>query len=226
MKKLFILFTIFSATVNLSAQNFHFEPSNFLEKIIVSNDMTDLTIDIIRNQSIDTLYLEYELITNTCPSEWYTAYCDNHGCWGSLPDTGYMSPLYEDLNSYIRLSINPEGYQGSGLVEYYVYEKGQYEEGLLMSFMISTPDFVGIESLEDESLDFYPNPFSHQLNISKTTGISEINVFDITGKLIHSLSNKSISSGLIQTENWNKGLYFVEVIDEFGKKQTRKLSKY
>lgn len=217
---IFVLFLGFA-----QAQNFTFEPTSTLVKTITISDISDLNIDIIKTENIDTLWLEYELVSNTLPEEWYAGYCDNHGCWGTLPESGYMSPMFEDLNSYIRLSINPEGWDGSGMVEYYVYEIGHYEEGMLMTFIVDTPGFVGFHEIRKNEISLQPNPFAEQINIYSFNTIEEINIYDIMGRQIEKLNTGYQNTILINSNNWPKGLYLVEIKDIHGHSIINKVTK-
>jgi len=224
MKYIYSLILILMISL-LNAQNFTFEPTDNISKTIIPNDISDIQIDIIRSNEVDTLWLEYELISNSLPSEWYSGYCDNHGCWGTLPDSGYMSPLFDDLNSYMRLSIHPNEFDGSGMVEYYIYEIGHYEEGMLLTFNIDTPGFVGFQELTENKTLLYPNPFNNQIHMISNTNIKEINVYDMLGSLhkkIESVQHKEIE---IDSRNWQKGIYIVEVIDGFGERANYKMIK-
>lgn len=217
-----LLLSIFSL---LQGQNFTFEPAASIAKTISISEISDINIDIMRAEMVDTLWLEYELISNTLPVEWYAGYCDNHGCWGSLPENGYMSPMYEDLNSYIRLSINPEGLDGSGIVEYYVYEIDHYEEGMLMTFIVDTPGFVGFNDIQESTTSFQPNPFSNQLTIHSDVNILEINVYNLTGRLVEKFESIYQNQLNINSDHWPRGIYLVELKDESGHRTTRKLTK-
>lgn len=221
------IFTLFLSLLFISSftQNFHFEPTSVLNKTIVLDNMSDLNIDIIRENTVDTLYLKYELITNTLPSEWAAGYCDNHGCWGTLPESGEMSPMFEDLNSYIKLSIFPNGIDGSGVVEYFVYEDGHYEDGLLMTFNVDTPGFVGITENPIATFQFYPNPFTNELYIQSSSPINEISVYDITGRLVSSSSPLDTDQMRLDSQKWNSGIYLIEKKTTDGKIETRKVSK-
>lgn len=220
MKRFFTLLIILFST-NGFAQNFHFEPTNTLVKTVSISGLSDLNINIIRNNTVDTLHLEYELISNTLPEEWYQGYCDNHGCWGSLPESGYMSPCYDDLNSFIKLSIDPDKIDGSGIVEYYVYEIGHYDDGLLMTFEIDTPGFVGLNELNNTNIEFYPNPASNYLNINSDTEIIQVDIFNLTGQLVYGdINNQS----RIDISHLQKGLYLVNIKDIEGQEITSKLT--
>lgn len=217
-----LLLSIFSL---IQAQSFTFEPASSIAKTISTSEISDINIDIMRAETVDTLWLEYELISNSLPEEWYAGYCDNHGCWGSLPEDGYMSPMYEDLNSYIRLSINPEGLEGSGIVEYYIYEIDHYEEGMLMTFIVDTPGFVGFNNIPESKTSFQPNPFSNQLTINSNNDIIEVNIFDIMGRFVGTIETDHQSQLQINSNHWPQGIYLVELKDEFGQRITHKLTK-
>jgi hypothetical protein len=222
MKRIFT--PLFFLIITFSfGQNFHFEPTNVLTKVINSESMSDLKIDIIRDASVDTLYLKYELITNTLPTEWYQGYCDNHGCWGSLPESGTMSACFDEFNSYITLSIDPLEIEGSGTVEYYIYEVEHYEDGLLMTFNAETPNYVGINQLSQSAISFYPNPASDYLTIDSQEEIKEISLYNLTGKLIQRFEN-GYNKNTIDISSFNKGMYLISIIDIFDNQITKKLT--
>jgi len=224
MKTLFTFIAFLLITV-LHAQNFTFNPTETLIKTIVTDNMSDLNIDIIRSENVDTLYLEYELLMNTMPSEWYVGYCDNHGCWGSLPESGAMSPMYEDLNSFIRLSINPNFVEGSGTVEYYVYETGDYDNGMLMTFIVDTPDYVGLGKVSGLEFTFFPNPIRNKLIVKSEENLTQISVFDLTGKVIYQSKGLITHQYQIEARQWLSGIYLLEVVNSKNMKEIRKIIK-
>lgn len=225
MKKKITFLIIITTVFQMSAQNFHFEPTNELSKVIGISGSSDLRLNILRNPAVDTVWLEYELITNTIPDDWYRAYCDNHGCWGSLPESGQMSPLFDEFTSYITISIDPYSINGNGTIEYYIYETGDYENGQTMTFNVETEGFVGIENRLSENLSLSPNPFHNYINISTEQLISEINVYEITGKRIQNISSISNNQYIIETSHFNNGIHLLEIIDILGNKVTRKMTK-
>lgn len=225
MKRIFTFLIIISGVLQLSAQNFYFEPSNELSKVIGISSSSYLRLNIVRNPAVDTVRLEYELITNTIPDEWYRSYCDNHGCWSTLPESGQMSPLFDEFTSYIELSFDPLYLNGSGTVAYYIYESGDYENGQTMTFNVETEGFVGIENRFAESLVLSPNPFQYYINVSNEQMIEELSLYDITGKQIQKISSIASTHYTIETSQLNSGIYLLEVLDMLGNKTTRKLTK-
>lgn len=65
-------------------------------------------------------------------------------------------------------------------------------------------------SLADNTVKVYPNPATDKINVSVTNKHeNDLMVYDISGKLIY--QNKISSSAVINTEKWNRGVYFVKV---------------
>lgn len=224
MKSIFTLLVVLFAAQSFS-QNFHFEPTDELNKTINTDNISDLNIDIIRETTVDTLYLAYELITNTLPEDWYVGYCDNHGCWGSLPESGVMSPCYGDLNSYIKLSIGPNNVEGSGTVQYFVYEVGHYEDGLLMTFNVDTPGYVGIEETSQNSLNIYPNPAQNFIQWQSDSELAQLSIYSMTGQLLEEYRNLN-TINQIDISYLNNGIYLIKTLNKSGESFTQKLKKF
>lgn len=224
MKSIFTLLVVLFAAQSFS-QNFHFEPTDELNKTINTDNISDLHIDIIRETTVDTLYLAYELITNTLPEDWYVGYCDNHGCWGSLPESGVMSPCYGDLNSYIKLSIGPNNVEGSGTVQYFVYEVGHYEDGLLMTFNVDTPGYVGIEETSQNSLNIYPNPAQNFIQWQSDSELAQLSIYSMTGQLLEEYRNLN-TINQIDISYLNNGIYLIKTLNKSGESFTQKLKKF
>jgi hypothetical protein len=68
---------------------------------------------------------------------------------------------------------------------------------------------------ETTSIDIYPNPVTHFLNIQTTKPINGIKIFDISGKLMYDLKQKS---NTIKTDwsNYSNGVYFISIYDDNG----------
>ncbi len=75
------------------------------------------------------------------------------------------------------------------------------------------PLSTGIKSeTTNPSLSIYPIPASNELNVSCESGLSKIQVLDLSGKLIKEVSGGSKSITL-NIEDQSKGIYFIKVTD-------------
>ncbi len=80
---------------------------------------------------------------------------------------------------------------------------------------------LSIESIDNEALKIYPNPFVDYVEIIGIKEKSRIKIFDINGRLIKKFSNIKTPSKL-NLKNFKNGLYFIELINE---KNNRKLKR-
>lgn len=68
---------------------------------------------------------------------------------------------------------------------------------------------AGIEEFENSNLTIYPNPTSSVITIdlSKLENVTEVAVYDLTGKLMYSAANINGSSLTIDLSDFSKGMY-------------------
>jgi hypothetical protein len=89
------------------------------------------------------------------------------------------------------------------------------------------PQVSGTSQMQAVSLALSPNPGSafSMLSIEGMTGKVTIEIFDITGKLIHTQIADADKSVQLDMNDWRSGLYFVRATDSNALSITTKLSK-
>ena len=87
---------------------------------------------------------------------------------------------------------------------------------------MNTPAFFALDNLKtfgtptsnnffvDKNLKVYPNPFNNHFSINSIEGKYQVRVINISGQIIHDQNYESNST--IVTNNWNSGIYFVNII--------------
>ncbi|TMM31522.1 T9SS type A sorting domain-containing protein [Polaribacter aestuariivivens] len=75
--------------------------------------------------------------------------------------------------------------------------------------------------LENNIMSLYPNPTSKNFSISQN--VSEVSVFDITGKRVKKFTENSIKNNLFSTTDLNTGIYFVRIKNDKNSIHTKKL---
>jgi hypothetical protein len=63
---------------------------------------------------------------------------------------------------------------------------------------------------EEKTVSIYPNPATDKLNISSLSNVNEIEILNVTGKVIYS-TNVNSTTFVVNTSNFSRGLYFVRV---------------
>jgi len=90
-------------------------------------------------------------------------------------------------------------------------------DGTSDGFLIKYSDLAaGINSLSEKStIKLYPNPVQNQLFIESEKGqVLEMNILDISGKEIRSITNNNVNS--IDVSDLNQGVYILKVTTENG----------
>lgn len=88
----------------------------------------------------------------------------------------------------------------------------------------SSLSVVDVENVKNMSL--YPNPFVEELNISsKDQNILQVQLFDLSGKLIQNEKVKSKNSYILKTKNLASGVYLITIITDKGKETYKVIKK-
>jgi hypothetical protein len=87
------------------------------------------------------------------------------------------------------------------------------------------PGANALSDVEVRPYQMYPNPVADQLNFSNAGNISDVDIIDITGKVLVSMQNDNHQLLLVNTGSLVKGMYFVRVNTSDGKTYTDKLVK-
>jgi hypothetical protein len=62
----------------------------------------------------------------------------------------------------------------------------------------------------------FPNPATYELNVAHSTRISEIRVFDITGRMVYTSRVNNLTSAKVDVSNFSNGVYILQVIAQDG----------
>lgn len=87
-----------------------------------------------------------------------------------------------------------------------------HEDGGMMGQFIVKPLSVGIKELNNNnnSCAIYPNPTSNLVNINAKE-MTSISVFNTLGEMVYTQNNINTNSLQINTSQWSKGIYTVQV---------------
>ncbi len=81
-------------------------------------------------------------------------------------------------------------------------------------------------NVEESPIIIFPNPVDEILNIVSTIdGYLEINIFDISGKLLYSSIINGMNNVLLM-QNFQKGIYILEIKSEYDDLEIFKIVKH
>ena len=122
---------------------------------------------------------------------------------------------YDDLQRLTQASYS----NGVGILYSYDTLGNRTQETKTSSLSV-----VDVENVKNMIL--YPNPFVEELNISsKDQNILQIQLFDLSGKLIQNEKVNSKNSYILKTKNLASGVYLVTIITDKGKETYKVIKK-
>ncbi len=80
---------------------------------------------------------------------------------------------------------------------------------------ITVEAVLGVADNNLADLALYPNPVSDVLNLSTSGTLESYDIYTITGQRV---DGGALSQSFVQVSNLSRGLYFIEVSNEFGTK--------
>ncbi len=134
-------------------------------------------------------------------------------------------------SAYSSLCILPDGTIGLYVEE--AYEGASGYSTVFYNFSLEwltdgedTFDPLGVaeNQIQTESLKIYPNPASSFVTI-ETEGMQTINIYNMTGQLIKSVSTNGVSEVRLDVSEWASGAYLVEGVDGNGFKKVGRFVK-
>lgn len=211
MKKFTLLFALVVMLQFSSAQSFTLSPGNSVSGNVDYNGSLDLQINM-DNATASDLTLGYERISNTCPTEWFTALCDYPNCYPTIPASNTMSPVGQGGHGFLKLTIQPSGYAGSATVVFRVFDANNPSDDTTVTFNINS--VVGIDRYDlSGKVTMYPNPATDNFRLAAINGTLEtgtLRVMSITGAEV---LNTEIGTSAFQQVNVGElapGVYLVK----------------
>jgi len=230
----------------LTAQNLVYFPTQDYEVTSTDTITKDYQIDITTPVP-EAITFQWELVSNTFPSEWECSLCDYDVCYFDIPNSGTMAFISlgdatNFITGLIKLSIKTGIVDTTGTAVFYVYDANDYNRGDTISFTIHSilnvadiaEDYSGVETL------IYPNPAQNIVRISNPINSTiNVEIYDALGIQVAAqvlVPNQTINRKVVQREtlpaytdksqinisNLAGGVYFVRFVSG-GFNSTQKL---
>jgi hypothetical protein len=196
-----------------SAQTYSLIPNDTILITGAMEDLETLTISQL-NISTDTITLKWKKLSESVPSNWESAICDNQICYTSLVGDGTMNPVIPGDKGFLLLHLTPHVSYGTAVVRYSVWdiEYPALQDTLTFILTVNNPSGIS-EAGNKNAFRIFPNPVKGNINIHSTLkeGFQYI-INDISGKQIQAgISKANLIS--VSTENFTDGVYSILISD-------------
>jgi hypothetical protein len=223
MKRLLLCFFLFQV-VALSVwgqASLTFTPSSFVLTGNPSSNDVSMHIEVKNNSNFDAFVL-WSRVVEAAPQGWLTWICDKNLCY--LPTADACSPTKPNIlapgeKMDFQIHVNPGSIEGTTPYEitFMDYEDpsiilGQVQGQVIISSTVSTKN-----NPAQSNLTVYPNPTTDFFQVSETTGLKYIELFNIV---------EASPQKQYQVSDLQEGIYLVRLMTSTGKIiKTIRLSK-
>jgi len=195
---------------NLLAQTFHAVPGPLLQKEIQFNQANECYI-YFDNPSGDSLQLHWRLIESNLPEDWDADLCDYGLCYIGIPSNGLMSTVYDTIQPYLKLIVQPENAPGATWIWFRVYEEGNEDNFVDVFFSLHTPGTLSTYTQDKTMLRVYPNPASNFIFLENNQStISLSGVFNTNGQWMWQGAIPAFGRERMEVGEWPDGVYFLQ----------------
>ncbi|WP_284652771.1 T9SS-dependent choice-of-anchor J family protein [Flavobacterium terrisoli] len=132
----------------------------------------------------------------------------------------------DDGHGYVKFRIKPKpGYAIGDIIPNTASIYFDFNPAIVTNtFNTEFVQSLGNDSFENNNVSLYPNPASDFITITNSNEvISSVNLYDISGKKIYSITENMTAEINFNLSGFAKGLYLLELSTENNKKTTKKL---
>ena len=192
------------------AQTFNATPDPLLVKEIQFNQANECFIHF-NNPSGDSLQLHWRLVESNLPPEWDADLCDYGLCYTGIPSNGLMNTVYDTIQPYLKLIVQPAEVSGATWIWFRVYEEGHPDNFVDVFYSLHTPGTLSANSQMESALRVYPNPVANNLFLENNQSDVPISrITDANGKVVWQGIVPAFSQLALSVEDWPAGVYCLQ----------------
>ena len=194
----------------LFGQTFMANPDAVLTKELQFNQANECYIYFI-NPSGDSLHLRWRLVESNLPDNWVADLCDYGTCYNGIPSNGLMSPVYDTIQPYLKLIVQPGENAGACWIWFRAYENGNQANYADVFFNLHTTGTLQTGAPSSVSaIEAFPNPASEvlQLKNSAQTKI-QAEIMNMSGARHWKGSIPPVSVVELPVSHWPAGTYLL-----------------
>jgi hypothetical protein len=192
------------------AQTFHSSPAPLLVQELQFEQANECYI-YFDNPGGDSLRLRWKLIESNLPAEWDADLCDYGWCYIGIPSSGLMSTVYDTIQPYLKLIVQPGTNPGTTWIWFRAFEDGNQANFEDVFFSLHTAGALGTNTPDTAVLLTYPNPANETLYLQNASQHSTLaRIFHANGQVRWQGEIPPQSVQTILVNNWPSGFYMLQ----------------
>lgn len=212
--KIIVLVWCLLISAALDAQTFSALPAATLDRELAFNEANECYI-YFDNPSGDTLRLKWRQLEVSMPEGWSADLCDYGLCYTGIPANGTMNPVFDTIQPYLKLIVQPNAVAGTAWFWFRAIEVGNDANFADVYFNLFTPGTVSARGPEISIARIFPNPANGVLFVENTSALPlPARLTDISGRV---LWQKTIPPAVLENVDllpYPSGLYFLQMPDK------------
>ena len=211
--------------VNITKAQYTLTPSKVCVNYQGFNELSYDSIHIANN-SIDTLFLKFQYISNDTSGGTYFDLCTSGECWLGIPAGGNFPPIVPGGFGWAGVHLWTGNVAATSTAKIWLYKQGNISTGDTLTYILHAVNLNAIteNTAFDTYFEVYPIPAKDKITIKNNMNTSNENTFtlyNIIGEKVYSTSSKNILTE-IPLEKIREGIYFLNIFSE-NKMYTKKI---
>lgn len=192
------------------AQTFLPLPGPVLEREVAFEQANECYI-FFDNPSGDTLQLRWRSLETSLPDGWIADLCDYGLCYAGIPPNGTMNPVFDTIQPYLKLIVQPGTTPGAAWLWFRVFEKDNETNYVDVYFSLHTPGTTSAKEPEKTSLLIFPNPTSDYLFIDNEGDKPRLaRLLNARGRLVWVQMIPPKGNVMVDVQTFPAGIYFLQ----------------
>ncbi len=216
------LAVLFAANDFCFAQTYSVTPDDTVQMSGYMEDLQTLTISQL-NTTADTIFLKWQKVSATVPSNWEASICDTKVCYTTLVDSGLMNPTIPTESGFLLLHITAHVNYGTAIIRYAVWDIANPSLKDTVTFIMTVAEPSAIVDLPGADVfTCFPNPANNQLTVlGATTKEYGLALYNSIGQKVYSSSLVAVEE--MALDNLPSGLYNISISENSKSVATRKI---
>ena len=195
----------------LSGQTFHPASAPLLTQEVALEQANECYL-YLNNPSGDTLYLKWRQLELSIPDGWDIDLCDYGLCYIGIPLNGTMNPVFDTIQPYLKLIVQPGTTPGAAWCWFRVQEVDNATNFVDLYFSLFTPGTTQTGTADLTAIRVFPNPAQNFLRIDHQ-GLRTFpaRLSDVTGRTVWQNDVLPNAQTHIDLAGWSAGVYFLQM---------------